>query len=356
MNTIKVLVVDDSALMRKLLTELLNADPGIEVVGAAMDAYVAREMIKRLNPDVLTLDVEMPKMDGISFLSNLMRLRPMPVIMVSTLTEKGAAVTCQALEIGAVDFVEKPKFDVAHALEDYSAEIITKVKVAARARVDKLVRPTSPQTGGAQPVVAKLNYSTTDKVIAIGASTGGTEAIKDVLMGLPPDVPGIVITQHIPPVFSRSFAERMNQVTPLTVHEAVDGQQIRPGHAYVAPGGLHLSVVRDGAKYACRIDDSEPVNRHKPSVDVLFESVANAVGNNAVGVILTGMGKDGALGQRSKREAGAKTNDQDKETCDDRGMPRAAVDVGGAESVKPLGEIADEIQHKLASLDCARAS
>ena len=288
---VKVLVVDDSALMRNLLTELLNSDRSISVVGAARDAYDARDKIKALSPDVLTLDVEMPKMDGLSFLKNLMRLRPMPVVMISTLTEKGADVTLRALELGAIDFVAKPKIDVEHTLEAYAEDITTKVKAASIAKVGRISPQADTKIAASAATEPELRYSTTDKVIAIGASTGGTEAIKEVLLGIRPDCPGIVIAQHIPPVFSRSFADRMNEVTRLTVCEAVDGQQIRPGHAFVAPGDRHLTVRRDGAKYVCRLNSNEPVNRHRPSVDVLFDSVAKAAGDNALGVILTGMGK-----------------------------------------------------------------
>lgn len=352
MSKIRVLVVDDSALMRKLLTELLNSDPHIEVVGSAMDAYMAREKIKKLNPDVLTLDVEMPKMDGLSFLSNLMRLHPMPVVMVSSLTEKGAEVTMRALEIGAIDFVSKPKVDLAHSLEDCAEEITSKVKAAARACVDTMLRQksaapaaASPQQIGATATNDGGNgaYSTTDRVIAIGASTGGTEAIKDVLMGLRPDCPGIVITQHIPPVFSSSFAERMNQVSPLVVCEARDGQQIRPGHAFIAPGDQHLSVIKDGARYRCRLDSNPPVNRHRPAVDVLFESVAETAAHNAVGVILTGMGKDGAKGMKRMHDAGAATIAQDEKTSVIWGMPHAAIEEGGVDHVMPLQRIARQM-------------
>ena len=352
MSKIRVLVVDDSALMRELLTELLNSDPQIEVVGSAMDAYVARDKIKKLKPDVLTLDVEMPKMDGLSFLSNLMRLHPMPVVMVSSLTEKGAEVTMRALEIGAIDFVSKPKVDLEHTLEDCAAEITSKVKVAAKACVNTVMRQKSaapararPAANGADTIPGGGNgaYSTTDRVIAIGASTGGTEAIKDVLMGLRPDCPGIVITQHIPPVFSRSFAERMNQVSPLVVCEAQDGQQIRPGHAFIAPGDQHLSVIKDGARYRCKLDSKPPVNRHRPAVDVLFDSVAETAAHNAVGVILTGMGKDGAVGMKHMHDAGAATIAQDEQTSVIWGMPHAAIEEGGVDHVMPLQKIAQRM-------------
>lgn len=348
--SIRALIVDDSALMRKLMTEILNSDPDIEVVGTAADAYIAREKIKMLNPDVLTLDVEMPRMDGVTFLSNLMRLRPMPVVMVSSLTTNGAELTMRALDLGAVDFVSKPKVDLEHSLEDCAAEIVTKVKHAASASMDSIARVSKnmdveveTQVNNASTTNNQLNYQTTHQLVAIGASTGGTEAIKDVLVALEPDSPGIVITQHIPPVFSRSFAERMDSCSKLKVTEAEDGQQILPGHVYIAPGDQHLEVVRDGARFRCRLNSDDPVNRHRPSVDVLFDSVAKNVGRNAIGVILTGMGKDGALGMKRMSESGAKTVAQDEDSCVVWGMPRAAVNEGGVDTEIPLSKIANKI-------------
>lgn len=333
----KVLVVDDSALVRKLLTEILSADRELQVVGTAADPYQARERIKQLEPDVLTLDVEMPRMDGITFLRNLMRLRPMPVLMISSLTERGADVTLSALELGAFDFVTKPKLDVAAGLEEYAAEITRKVKAAARST--KHLRAQNIAAKGDSQVNV-VSFKTTDKLIAIGASTGGTEAIKDVLERMPADSPAVVITQHIPAMFSRSFAKRMDASSRLTVFEAEDGMPIRPGHAYIAPGDRHLRVVRDGARWRCRLDDGEPVNRHKPSVDVLFDSVAEAAGRNAVGVILTGMGNDGARGMRRMHDAGAPTIAQDERTSVVWGMPGEAVKAGGVDQTLPLDRIA----------------
>jgi two-component system chemotaxis response regulator CheB len=350
-SRIRVLIVDDSALVRQILTEILSADRQIEVVGVASDAHVAREKIKSLNPDVITLDVEMPKMDGVTFLRNLMRLRPMPVVMVSSLTEHGADVTLDALAMGAVDYLPKPKIDLAATLKDYGDQLTEKVKMAARARV----RALDPQRPMPQLPQAKPSYGadavipagaparhlrTTDRIIAIGASTGGTEAIKEVLMGFPPDTPGVVVTQHIPKAFSGPFAKRMDQCCQMTVYEAQDGQQILPGHVYIAPGDQHLLVIRDGARYVCRLDDGTPVNRHKPSVDVLFRSVAQNVGRNAIGLLLTGMGKDGARGMKEMREAGSPTIAQDEATSVVWGMPGEAVSIGAAEKVLPLGEIA----------------
>src|SRR6185369_10160632 len=323
---IRVLIVDDSALVRKLLTDILSTARDIEVVGAAPDAYSAREKIKSLNPDVLTLDVEMPRMDGITFLRNLMRLRPMPVVMVSSLTDAGAEVTLDALSIGAVDYLSKPKVDLAATLADYREELLEKIRAAARARV----RPYEPRVDrsaaaaiattrnlSADAVLQKtapVKFRTTDRLIAVGASTGGTEAIKEFLMGMPPDAPGIVIAQHIPKAFSTPFAERMDRTCPMNVFEAQDGQQIMPGHAYIAPGDRHLIIVRSGARWICRLDDGPPVNRHKPSVDVLFRSVAQEAGYNAIGVLLTGMGKDGAQGLLEMRQAGSPTIAQDEAT------------------------------------------
>ena len=352
---IKVLIIDDSALVRELLTKILSSDPGITVVGSAPDAYIAREKIKALNPDVVTLDVEMPKMDGVQFLRNLMRLRPMPVVMCSSLTERGADVTLSALELGAVDFVTKPKIDLAHTLDDYAAEIIGKVKVASRARVRALGADAKGSGGGAPrpgtadgstPAVvprAPMRFKTTDQIIAIGASTGGTEAIREVLCRMPPDAPGIVISQHIPAAFSRPFAERMNGCSQMTVHQAEHGQLIIPGHAYIAPGDRHLLVERDGARYRCHLSDGPTVNHHKPSVEVMFRSVARNVGPNAIGVMLTGMGADGAKGMLEMREAGARNVAQDENTSVVWGMPGSAVQVGAVDVVVPLTAVTDTV-------------
>ena len=336
---IKVLVVDDSALMRKLLTEFLMRDPQIEVIGAAPDPFVARDKIKALNPDVLTLDVEMPRMDGLTFLENLMRLRPMPVVMVSSLTERGAETTLQALELGAVDFVTKPKIDLEAGLREYADELVAKIKSAAKARV----RGSIGAPVVARPPVHRSLLRTTEKIIAIGASTGGTEAIKQVLECMPADAPAIVIAQHIPAAFSGPFAQRMNRSSAMSVCEARDGEQIVPGHVYIAPGDWHLRLARDGARYVCRLDQSAPENRHRPSVDVLFKSVAQQAGANAVGAILTGMGEDGARGLLAMREAGARCVVQDEASSVVWGMPGAAFKLGAAEQVLDIGLIADRL-------------
>ena len=336
---IKVLIVDDSALVRKILTMMLQKDPEIEVVGAAPDPLIARDKIKELEPDVLTLDVEMPRMDGLTFLRNLMRLRPMPVVMVSSLTERGADVTLEALSLGVVDFITKPRGDLGNQLVELGDELCAKVKTAAKARVRGTVPSVALSADAVLPPPRRKHLATTDSLIAIGASTGGTEAIKDVLMGMPPDAPGIVIAQHIPPGFSRAFAERMDKVTRLRVKEAEDGDAVIQGHAFVAPGDHHLVVERSGGRYVCRINDGPPVNRHRPSVDVLFRSIADSAGPRAVAAILTGMGADGAKGLLELREAGAFTVAQDEATSVVWGMPGAVAVTGTASRVLPLEDI-----------------
>ena len=348
----KVLIVDDSAVVRQLLSEILAADPEIEVVGTASDPYVAREKIKLLKPDVLTLDVEMPRMDGLMFLHNLMRLHPIPVVMISSLTQRGADTTLQALALGAVDFVSKPTLDVQRGLRGFAEEIITKVKMAARARVRVPERPLLPAPGstgtqsapGASALTAaRARFRTTDRLIAIGASAGGTEALRVVLEGMPADAPAVVITQHLPASFSAAFAERLDRHSAMAVREASDGEAILPGHAYIPKGGQHLRVIGDGARWRCRIDDGPAVNRHKPAVDVLFHSVAQTAGANAIGAILTGMGDDGARGLLAMRQAGARTLIQDEATAVVWGMPGAAHKLGAAEEIVPLERIAERL-------------
>ena len=336
---VRVLVVDDSALIRKLMSEILDADPGIEVVGTASDPFIARDRIKQLSPDVLTLDVEMPRMDGLTFLSNLMRLRPMPVVMVSTLTIAGAQVTLDALALGAVDFVAKPQLDVARGLSDYAAVLVAKVKQAAHARVSCR----QPLAASASEYTGPVGYRTTDRLIAIGASAGGTEAIREVLARMPADAPATVITQHIPGAFSGPFAERLNKYSRMTVVEAREDQPLLVGHAYIAPGGRHLKVVRSGARWHAQLSDEDPVRGHRPSVDVLFDSVARHAGANASAALLTGMGDDGARGLLGLRKSGASTCAQDKATSVVWGMPGAAVALGAAEEVLPLEHIANRL-------------
>lgn len=339
---IKVLIIDDSALIRQLMTKILSRDPHIEVVGTAPDPYIAREKIKKLNPDVLTLDVEMPRMDGLTFLRNLMRLHPMPVVMVSSLTDDGADITLQALELGAVDYVSKPRVNVQEEMQEYSREIISKVKIASRAKLNT-ANIALAEKDVLRPVAAKTHIKKTDMVITIGASTGGTEALKDVMCQLPSTTPGTVITQHIPVAFSKPFSERLNANSDMTVMQASDGQQVLPGHAYLAPGDRHLQVIRDGARFVCKLLDSEPVNRHKPSVEVMFESVARHVGANSLGVLLTGMGNDGSDAMGAMQRAGAPTIAQDEATSVVWGMPGEAVKRGHADDVLPLHSIAERI-------------
>ncbi|MBX9935072.1 MAG: chemotaxis response regulator protein-glutamate methylesterase [Burkholderiaceae bacterium] len=352
---IRVIVVDDSALVRSLLAEIINRQHDMECIGTAHDPLIAREMIREMNPDVITLDVEMPRMDGIDFLGRLMRLRPMPVVMVSTLTERGAEVTMKALELGAVDFVAKPRVGLAGGLQDLAGQIVDKIRVAAVAHVHRIQRPSvtssKPTGAGTAPAPASasslLGRVSTEKLIFIGASTGGTEAIKEILVQLPADCPAIVITQHMPPGFTTSFAARLNSLCQITVKEATHGERILPGHAYIAPGGKQFSVSRSGANYVAVVDDSPPVNRHKPSVEVLFKSAAAVVGRNAFGIMLTGMGADGAIAMREMRDAGSYNYVQDEASCIVFGMPREAIAKGAADEVLPLNQIASALVTRL---------
>jgi two-component system, chemotaxis family, protein-glutamate methylesterase/glutaminase len=348
----RVVVVDDSALVRSLLTEIINRQPDMMCVGAASDPYAAREMIRTLNPDVITLDIEMPRMDGIDFLSKLMRLRPMPVVMVSTLTERGAEVTLRALELGAVDFVAKPKIGVADGLRLLAQDITDKVRIASKAHLRRLqTAPAATPGEAAKPPapVSNIGRLSTEKIIFIGASTGGTEATKEVLVNLPPDSPAVVITQHMPPGFTKSYAQRLDGLCKIRVAEARDGDRILPGHAYIAPGGFHLSVERSGANYIARVQDGEPVNRHKPSVEVLFKSAARVVGPNALALMLTGMGADGAKAMKEMRDAGSYNYCQDEASCVVFGMPREAIAAGAANEVLPLNQIAPKLIERLKS-------
>ena len=336
---IRVLIVDDSAMIRQLLSEMLAGDADFSVVGTAADPFVAREKIKELKPDVLTLDVEMPRMDGLTFLENLMRLHPMPVLMVSSLTEQGADVTFQALELGAVDFVTKPRVDVRNGLMEEAATLRAKLKAVARARVGQRAR-SAPAVA---TMAARRRYDTTDKLIAIGASTGGTEALKVVLAAMPADAPAVVIVQHIPAMFSGPFAERMNRVSAMQVMEATHGLQLRPGHVYIAPGGRHLKVQQSGARWLTVLSDEAPEHFQRPAVNILFRSVAEAAGPNAVGAVLTGMGEDGARGLLALRKAGGRTLIQDEASSVVWGMPGAACRLGAAECVLPIESVADQL-------------
>ncbi len=354
MQKIKVLCVDDSALIRSLMTEIINSQPDMMVCATAPDPLVARELIKQHNPDVLTLDVEMPRMDGLDFLEKLMRLRPMPVVMVSSLTERGSEITLRALELGAVDFVTKPKVGIRDGMLDYSEKLADKVRAAARARVRQAPpahHPGAPAPAAAAPAPMLNNpLVSTEKLIIIGASTGGTEAIREVLVPLPPDAPAVLIAQHMPPGFTKSFAQRLNGLCRISVKEAEHGERVLPGHAYIAPGHAHLLLARSGANYIANLSDDPPVNRHRPSVDVLFRSAAQYAGKNAVGVILTGMGKDGAAGLLDMRNAGAYTLAQDEASCVVFGMPREAIAMGGADEVAPLSEMSRRVMARLAAM------
>ena len=350
-NKTRVLVVDDSALVRKLLLEIINSQSDMVCIGTANDPLIAREMIREMDPDVLTLDVEMPKMDGIEFLSRLMRLRPMPVVMISTLTERGAEVTMRALELGAVDFVAKPRMGLTDGIKDLSAQIVDKIRVAAVAKVTRAA-PAGVAVGALKsslPGVAAspLGRISTEKIICIGASTGGTEAIREVLTRMPADSPAIVITQHMPPGFTTSFAARLDTLCQIHVKEAVQGERILPGHAYIAPGGKQFRLSRSGANYVAVVEDSEPVNRHRPSVEVLFKSAAAIAGRNAFGIMLTGMGNDGAQAMREMKDAGSYNFVQDEASCIVFGMPREAILHGAADEVLPLTGIAPALLGRL---------
>ena len=333
---IKVLICDDSALIRSVMTEIISSQPDMEVVGVAPDPLVARELIKQTNPDVLTLDVEMPKMDGLDFLEKLMRLRPMPVVMVSSLTERGSEITMRALELGAVDFVTKPKISIQAGMREYTELITDKIRAASKARVRARTLPQPGAEGAGQLPQLRNPLMSSEKLIIIGASTGGTEAIREFLMQMPSDCPGILITQHMPEGFTRSFAKRLDTLCKISVLEAAGNERVLPGHAYIAPGHSHLTLTRSGANYMTKIDQGEPVNRHRPSVDVLFRSAAQYAGKNAVGVILTGMGKDGAAGMLEMKTAGAYNFAQDEASCVVFGMPREAIAVGATHEVGAL--------------------
>lgn len=339
---IKVLVVDDSAVARNILVQGLRQFPFIEVVGSAPDPYVAKDKIIQLNPDVLTLDVEMPRMDGLTFLKKIMEHRPMPVIMVSSLTKRGGDLTVSCLETGAIDFITKPEVDVGDGIESMLSELAAKIKFASKVKVNKLSCAES-KIRQVKPVVSCAMIETTNKIIAIGASTGGTEAIKYVLERMPADAPGIVITQHMPEKFTKSFAERLNNLCHIEVREAMDGDSVIPGLALIAPGNYHLNLKRSGARYFVELHQSPQVNGHRPSVDVMFDSVAKYAGSNAVGVIMTGMGADGAKGLLAMKENGAQTIAQDEASCVVFGMPKEAIKIDAAESISPLNNIAEEI-------------
>jgi two-component system chemotaxis response regulator CheB len=344
---VRVVIVDDSALARQLIRAMLGGDGSIEVVGSATDPTTAADIIRTKNPDVITLDVEMPNMDGLTFLEKIMRVKPTPVVMVSSLTERGADVTLQALELGAVDFVTKPRIDVARGFEARREELVAKIKAAAQARV-RALSPPPPAPAAKERPKAPPAYRTTERIVAIGASTGGVEALREVICALPSDSPATLVVQHMPGGFTQRFAQRLNGLAQVAVVEAQDGQRALPGHVYIAPGERHLRLTRSGAQYLCKIDDDAPVCGHRPSVDVLFHSVAAEAGRNALGVILTGMGADGAKGLKAMREAGARTIGQNEASCVVYGMPKAANTLGATEVEAPIHRIASMILERCA--------
>ncbi|MGI9213612.1 MAG: protein-glutamate methylesterase/protein-glutamine glutaminase [Methylococcaceae bacterium] len=360
MPKIKTLIVDDSALMRNLLTQILSSAPDIEVVGTASDPYDARDKIKRLNPDVLTLDIEMPRMNGLTFLSNLMRLRPMPVIMLSSLTQEGADITMQALANGAVDFIPKPELNTGYELEHYARELISKIRIASASRVREyslsgmeLLNPNPNANPSTEIIKTTVKANTHPSiVIAVGASTGGTEAIKQVVCNLPSETPPILISQHLPLAFSASFARHVDRSSQMRAQLAENGMVLESGNIYIAPGGQHLRVKRkERTRHIIELDNGKPVNRHKPSVDVMFYSVSEVFGSRCLGILLTGMGADGALGLKIMHDAGASTMVQDEHTSIVWGMPGEAHRLGAADYVLPLGKIPSKILALLGQLN-----
>ena len=337
---IRVLIVEDSPFMQRLLAALIGEAGDLKVVGTAQDPIEAREKIKALKPDVITLDVEMPRMDGITFLERLMRLRPMPVVMVSSWTEANAEITFKALELGAVDFVAKPRAEGGRDVTDFGGALIEKIRAAAAAEM----QATHPPGRLQPPEGATFRPGT---LIAVGASTGGTEAIRELLACLPVDIPPLVIVQHMPEMFTRLFARRLDDQCILKVTEAARGDVLRPGHAYIAPGNWHLSVSATKTRFEARLDQEDAVNRHRPSVDVLFRSVAKTLGSRAVGVLLTGMGRDGAEGLGEMKRCGATTFAQDQASCVVFGMPKAAIDAGYADHVGPVAALAERVIQSL---------
>ena len=347
-SKIKVLIVDDSALIRAILTEIINLADDMQVIGVARDPIIAREKIRELKPDVITLDIEMPNMDGLEFLEKLMRLHPLPVLMVSTLTETDSTAALRALELGAIDYIAKPKVDIKNQLEAYAEEITSKIRMIAQAKI-RPKQPAHKPSKKTQPLKISTNklgsskHSATQKILVIGASTGGTEAIKEILLEMPADCPPILIVQHMPPGFTKSYAARLDSLSQISVSEAKHGERILPGHAYLAPGDYHLSIGRVSNYYICNISQDPPVNRHRPAVDVLFDSVATLAKGNAVGVILTGMGKDGAAGMKHMHDEGCKNLAQDEASCVVFGMPKEAIAQGGVDEIVPLDKMAARV-------------
>ncbi len=340
-KNIKVLVVDDSAVVRKVFAEELSRERGIEVVGTAPDPYVARDKIVRLKPDVLTLDIEMPRMDGLTFLKKLMQYYPLPVIIVSSLTKRGSKLALEALSLGALEVIAKPS--ASYSVGDMSVQLADKIRAVARVKVTaRSGSGEDPNESTLSQPVSKALATTTNKIIAIGASTGGTEALKAILTSMPPNAPGILVVQHMPANFTTSFAERLDSLSEMSVKEAEDGDGVINGRALIAPGNFHMLLKRSGARYFVQVKDGPMVHHQRPSVDVLFKSVADYAGENALGVILTGMGADGAAGLLKMRQAGARTIAQDERSCVVFGMPKEAIKMGAAEAVIPLHGIAQK--------------
>lgn len=339
MKRIKVLIVDDSAIVRKIFSEELSKFPDIEVVGTASDPYVARDKIVKLNPDVITLDIEMPKMDGLTFLKKLMRHYPLPVIMVSSLTPKGGKLTLEAMDIGAVEVIAKP--GGSYTVGDMSMQLAEKIRAASRVKMVKKDPGNQPTSVASGPISALTK--TSNKVIAIGASTGGTEALKNVLSRMPSNSPGMVVVQHMPAKFTTAFAERLDDICQITVKEARNNDTVNPGTALIAPGNYHMIMRRSGARYYVEVKTGPMVHHQRPAVDVLFKSTAQYAGPNSIGAILTGMGADGAEGLLKMKQAGAKTIAQDEKSCVVFGMPKEAIKMGAADKVVPLDRVAEEI-------------
>lgn len=342
-SPVSVFIIDDSAVVRQVLTQLLDADPGVRVAGVAPDPIFALQKMQSDWPDVIVLDVEMPRMDGITFLRKLMQERPTPVVICSTLTEQGADITLQAMSAGAVDIITKPRLGLKDFLHDGTPRLLQVIKAAAKARLSPVRNRSLTSPADKKPIPSERLNQTTDQVVALGTSTGGTHALEQVLTNLPAACPGIVVVQHMPEKFTAAFANRLNHLCQCEVREAVDGDRVIPGLVLIAPGGKHMQLRRSGAQYRVAISNGPPVNRHRPSVDVLFRSVASLAGRNALGVIMTGMGDDGAKGLLAMRQAGAHTIAQDRESCVVFGMPREAIELGAAAEVLPLTAMASAI-------------
>lgn len=352
MSKIRVLIVDDSAVIRRLLEKFLSSSPDIEVVGTAADPYIARDKLVELKPDVMTLDVEMPRMDGISFLEKVMQHMPTRTVIFSSLAKTGSETYFRALEAGAIEILEKPSIDVSQSMETLAAEIIDKVKVVSRARLSPVKKVTHSGSAVAKPSVNAL-ARTTHQLIAVASSTGGTEALKVFLSGMPANIPGTLVVQHMPPGFTKSFADNLNKMYPFEVKEAQEGDQVVPGRVLIAPGNFHMELYRSGAYYHVKLHQEAPLHSVRPAADYLMKSVAKYVGKNACGVVLTGMGKDGAEGLLEMKKAGAYTVAQNEETCVVYGMPQAAVNLGAADKVLPLDKIAGELLAKIQAKDAA---